>query len=36
MTPEEVPVSAFDAWLVAAVALEPYKDPCLPREFFME
>lgn len=36
MTPEDVPVSTFDAWLVAAVALDPYEDPCLPRGFFKE
>ena len=29
----EIPVSTFDSWIVAAEALDPYEDPCLPKSF---
>lgn len=30
---EEIPVSTYDAWLVAAPSLDPYEDPCKPRSY---
>jgi hypothetical protein len=29
----EIPVSTFNAWLVAAPSLDPYEDPCLPKSY---
>lgn len=32
-TSNGIPINTYDGWLVAAPALDPYEDPCLPKSY---